>query len=103
MAVMRGTTPTIQYRFKTVDVSTIAVIYLSLKQGSVYIEKDKTESVVDTENHRVSWTLTQEETLSLNPYNDVEIQVRYRLNDGKAGGSRIKNVPAEKILKDGEI
>ena len=35
MAVMRGTTPTIQYRFKTVDVSTIAVIYLSLKQGSV--------------------------------------------------------------------
>lgn len=101
--MIRGTTPTVVYKFNVVDVSTISVAYLSLKQNNVYIEKDITTATIDAKENTVGWTLTQAETLQLNPYNQVELQIRYKLNDSKAGASKSVNVDVDKILKGGEI
>lgn len=37
--ITRGTTPKLKFLFKTVDVSEIAVAYLTVEQGDLKIEK----------------------------------------------------------------
>ena len=44
--IARGTTPTIRYTFSLVDVSAIVVAYLTIKQGSLVIEKDLTSATI---------------------------------------------------------
>ena len=100
--MMRGTTPIIRYTFNIINVSDIDVIYLTLQQAGVKVERDKSTAVI--EEGQVSWKLTQEETLRfLQSKALVQIQIRYRLNDGTAGGSKISLVDPEAILKDGVI
>ena len=102
-AIIRGTTPTIRYTFSSVQVSSIVAAYLTLKQGSTKIEYDLSTATVNTQCKYLSWELTQNDTLKLNPNTNVEIQIRYRLNDDTAGASAVTVVEAYKILKDGEI
>ena len=104
--MMRGTTPIISYTFHTIDVEDIAVIYLTLQQGGVKVERDITTATVETSQTvgKISWKLTQEETLKfLQSKALVQIQIRYRLVDGTAGGSKISQVDPQAILKDGVI
>ena len=104
MAITRGTTPSIKYKFNVVDVSDIAVAYMTIKQGTVMIEKDLSDANVDTEENSLTWTLTQDETLLIQYSSlSVSVQCRYRLADGTAGASRITSVPADAILKEGAI
>lgn len=63
--IIRGTTPTITFKFSAVSVSEIAVAYLTLKQGAVLVEKDITAATVDAEANTLSWTLEQADTLKL--------------------------------------
>lgn len=63
--IIRGTTPTITFTFSAVEVSDIAVAYLTLKQGAVLVEKDIAAALIDAENNTLSWTLAQEDTLKL--------------------------------------
>lgn len=102
-SVMRGTTPVIKYRFKVVDVSNIAVAYMTIKCRFATIERTLADAVIDTENNVLTWKLTQAETLSLPTNGTADIQIRYKLVDNTAGGSQICHVPVEKILKDGVI
>ena len=100
--VTRGTTPTICFTYTDVDTSRITVAYMTMRQrGQVVAEKELYQATV-TEG-RLLWTLTQEETLLLRPGYDVEIQCRYRLDDGTAGASEIFCLSASDILKDGVV
>ena len=104
-SIPRGTTPTIRHTFKRVDVSDIAVAYMTLKQGTLTIEKTLSEATVvhnETGNY-IEWRLTQAETLSINEKVNIEEQCRWRLADGTAGESPVAVVPPNRILKEGEI
>lgn len=89
--------------YKTVDVSTIAAAWLTIKQGTsgTTISKNLASAIVGATS--LSWTLTQEETLQIKDKGNVEVQCRYRLQDGTTGGSPVYNVPPCAILKDGVI
>lgn len=103
--IPRGTTPTIRHTFKRVDVSDIAVAYMTMKQGSLTIEKTLADATVvhtETDNF-LEWRLTQAETLSISDKVDVEEQCRWRLSDGTAGESPIAVLDPKRILKEGEI
>lgn len=102
-SVMRGTTPVIKYRFNVVDVSNIAVAYMTIKCRFATIERTLADAVIDTENNVLTWKLTQAETLSLRANDMADIQLRYKLSDGTAGGSQVYHVPVERILKEGVI
>lgn len=81
--IVRGTTPTVKYTFKVIDPENITVAYFTMWQGETDIlEKDLTEATI--ENGCLCWTLTQEETLSLDDKMQVEYECRYKTNDGSA-------------------
>lgn len=84
--IIRGTTPTIIYNFTTVDVTEIAVVYLTFKSnGSVIVRKDLSEATVGEAS--LTWLLTQEETLAFGPNQHATMMINYRLADGTRGAS----------------
>ena len=100
--ITRGTTPTIRYRFKTIDPSKIVVAYFTLKQNKILmLEKDLSEAIVG--ENTLSWSLTQEETLALNPKYSADFQCRYKTDDGSAFATREKDERVEDVQKDGVI
>lgn len=101
MAIIRGTTPTIEFIFTDVAVSDITTAILSLKQlGKTVIEHDISSATVD---ESLSWKLTQEETLSLNNRYDVEIVCDWKLTDGTRGRSHKLCTPVGNPGKDNVI
>lgn len=104
MIITRGTTPTITYHFRVVDPADFAAAQFIVKQGDdVLIEKTLEDAILDTEQHTLSFTLTQAETLRLLPQLEILLKLRYRMNDGKVGASKTVSVAPDQILKDGEI
>lgn len=101
--ITRGTTPSIRFSFNQINVSLISVIYLTIEQGSLVIEKDISTATVDPTHKFVEWAFTQEETLQFDEKMPVKVQIRYRLQDGKAYASKIFTVSPYDILKDGVI
>lgn len=100
--IPRGTTPTITFTYKTVPVNTISVAWLTMTQrGEVIVDKDLSTATIGIDT--LSWTLTQDETLKINPNAIVEIQCRYKTANGYAGASKIYEEKGGKILKDGVI
>lgn len=100
--IPRGTTAVIEYKFKTIDVSTITSCYLTIKQGDVEIEKDLSDATMDTTDNTLSWKLTQAETLGLNASKEVERQLRYK-TASNAYISPITKTRSYRILKEGVI
>ena len=102
--ITRGTTPTITYSFRVVDPADFAAAQFIMKQGSaVLIEKNLSDAVLDSTNNTLSFTLTQADTLQLEPRTIIYMKLRFRQNDGKAGASRTISVAPDQILKEGEI
>lgn len=96
----RGTTPTITVTLDT-DASELDVLYVTLAQlGKVLIEKALPDGEVT--GATVNFPLTQNDTLKLAAYTQVEIQVRGRVGV-HAFASDVLVVSVEKILKDGVI
>ena len=84
-SIIRATTPTIKYVFKTVRVEDITAAYMTIKmEESVLIEKDLTEATVSED--AITWTLTQQETLAMTA-DKVTIMLNWKLNDGTRGAS----------------
>ena len=107
-AITRGTTPTISYKFNIVDPADIVVAYLTLEQAGVEpVEKELSDAIIESD--RLTWRLTQEETLRFHAkhgiakYPPVKSQLRYRLKDGSAHATVISEIPLFSIMKDGEI
>lgn len=107
--IIRGTTPTITFTFTDIDVNELDVCYLTIKTStpallpetqSILIEKTLAEAEVG--ENSLSWHLTQEETLKIDPAMNLEIQIRYRIGT-QAYASRIFSETAYRILKGGEI
>lgn len=105
-SIVRGTTPTIRFTYNNVQVSDFVAAYLTISQkDEVLIEKDISNSYINSEKNYIEWKLSQEETLLLESgdrYN-VEVQCRFKLSDKIAGASRIYSMSAIDILKDGVI
>ncbi len=100
--VLRGSTPTFKYTFRVVDPADIAVAYLTISQfGTNVIEKTLADAEVGADS--LTWTLTQDETLALDDAADAEAQLRYRLRDNSAHGTKPQIFRPGKIFKDGEI
>lgn len=99
----RGTTPTLQLKLKTViDFGNIDQLYVTFSNTYTKLTLPIGRCTMDNENKTIEVTLTQEETLQFGA-SIVEVQVRIKLNDGKAYASSIANIEMNKILKDGVI
>ena len=83
--IIIGTTPTITYRFKVVDVSEITVAILTIKERGVnIIEKTLSDATIGEDS--LSWTLTQEETLSIGA-RAATMMLNWVTEDGTRGAS----------------
>lgn len=81
--VVRGTTATFKYKANTVNVSNVAVAFLTIKQfDNEKIQKDITSAAVNTTDQSISWKLTQTEALTLDPATTATAYCDVRLTDG---------------------
>ena len=98
----RGTTPTLTFDF-AFDASTVAAAGLNVEQlsSNTVIERNLDTAIAYEKS--LEWRLTQEETLKLSETGIVQVQVRWRLQDGTAGETPIFNVPPYGILREGVI
>ena len=82
--IIRGTTPTLKYTFSVITTADLTDAYLTVKKGgAVVVTKDLTAATV--EQKALSWTLTQEETLSVS--GSAEIMLNWKAQDGTRGAS----------------
>ena len=85
--IIIGTTPTITYTFKVVAVTDITKAILTIKErGATLIEKDLSDATVGEDT--LSWTLTQEETLSIGA-KSASMMLNWKLADGTRGASDV--------------
>lgn len=83
--IIRGTTPTIEFTFKVVDVSNISSAVLTIKQnGQIVVEKDKSSAAIGESS--ISWTLSQEESLSFGR-GEIWVMLNWLTADGARGAS----------------
>lgn len=96
--IIRGTTPVIEYVFKDVSLSDIAVAILTVKQDNVIkIEKPLQDAIV---GESIAWRLTQQETLQLKSRVDAILVCDWKLTNGVRGRSKILSVDVEDPGKD---
>jgi len=83
--IIIGTTPTITYKFKVVNVSEITVAILTIKERGVnIIELNLSDATVGEDS--LSWTLTQEETLQIG-VKTCTMMLNWKTEDGTRGAS----------------
>ena len=83
--IIIGTTPTITYKFKVVDVSDITVAILTIKERGVNIvELNLSDATIGEDS--LSWTLTQEETLLIGA-RTATMMLNWKTEDGTRGAS----------------
>lgn len=83
--IIIGTTPTITYKFKVVDVSEITVAILTIKERGVnIIELNLSDATIGEDS--LSWTLTQEETLLIGT-RTATMMLNWKTEDGTRGAS----------------
>ena len=62
--IVVGTTPTIQFKFNTIALSSLSQARLTIKRGNeIVLTKSLSDAAVEDE--AISWTLSQAETLSV--------------------------------------
>ena len=97
MVIWRGTTPTIQVVFKTIDPTSITNAKLTFytNQGTV-VEKNLAAAVVGATS--ISWTLSQQETLDIQSSGRMPLYVicNWLTSDGTRGVSVNDAVKFEK-------
>lgn len=83
--VIRGTTPTVKYRFKIVDVEDITEACLTIEQCEFLVDKPLSDAT--KEDNCLVWRLDQSETLALS-VGKAAMQVNWLLEDGTRGASK---------------
>ena len=99
--MIRGTTSTLQFAFPF-ELNNVAELWVTLKQDN-NIVLDKTLVDCELDGSVLTLRLTQQDTLKLNAFLPVAIQIRIRTNDGNAVASNIITTSVGQILKDGVI
>lgn len=97
----RGTTPIHEFTVD-MDLTNAVVVYVTYNQGSQTV-LEKTIEEMDITPEKISYRLTQKETLKFKSTLPVEIQIRCRMLDDTAYETDIINVKVDKLLKQGEI
>lgn len=108
----RGTTPTFHLYLDTdLDKDLLEAMWVTFKAPAAEVTKDFMDGDIsvtiqeggeyDGQWHVVC-QLTQEESLDFYK-GSIEVQVRFRLSNGKAYATNIPRVDIEKILKEGVI
>lgn len=96
--ITRGETPTIKYTFRTVDVRNIEVAYVTFVQdGIVKLEKDISSATIGPDY--ILWTLTQEESLSLD-LDSCCFMGNWRTIDGTRGVTRKRSFDVDYNFKE---
>lgn len=99
MEIIRGTTPSIIYKFDIVQPEHITVCYLLIKQkGQTVIEKTLNDAVVTSES--ITFTLTQQDTLQLITPFTAQIMIDWKTEGGVRGRSEIVEVGVKPSGKD---
>lgn len=84
-AIIIGTTPTIQYTFKTVSVEYITKAFLTVKKkGAIILKKELADATVGEDT--ISWRLTQSDTLAIGT-DGARIMCNWLTTDGTRGAS----------------
>ena len=85
-SIIRGTTPTLEFKYNDIHVGDIAVANLVIKQqGATKITKDITTAT--SGSNSLSWTLSQTDTLSLAPAKSATIVCDWKTSGGVRGRS----------------
>lgn len=95
-SIIKGTTPTIKWKFSTVDVANIAAAYFVMKSDEHSIEKTLASAAIA--DNALSWTLTQQETLAMEQH-DYILLLDWKLADETRGTGKpalIRILPAVK-------
>lgn len=99
MAIIRGTTPTVQFVFSDVEAAQIEVAFLFIKQKNTpVIERDI--STASSGDNYISWTLTQEETLALTESVTAKVVCDWRTFSGLRGRSEVFTANVESSGKN---
>ena len=90
--IIIGTTPTIKYKFKTVDVSEISEAILTIEDRRKTEKLRKTLDTATVGTDSIEWTLTQKETLSLGTGVPLTMMLNWITADGTRGASEEESV-----------
>lgn len=83
--IIIGTTPTITYKFKIVSPADFRTAILTIKnQSQTILEKTLADAVVGDDS--LSWTLTQQETLTIGT-RTAKMMLNWVTHSGKRGAS----------------
>ena len=95
--IIKGTTPSITYTFKTVRVADIQTAVLTMKKDDVTIVERNLDTATAGTNS-LTWKLTQQETL--NGLSGALMMINYVLTDGTRGASAKTPVQFEDNQKE---
>lgn len=100
----RGTTPTAVLTLPAeTPVANVDVAYFTMAvNGEPVLEKELADMTTDSANNTLTYKFTQAETLSFVAGTLVKYQWRWRIGTD-AFATQVYQVPADVILKDGEI
>lgn len=88
MTIIRGTTPTIKYKFTTIHGTDITVaVFTASQNGTVLVEKDLSDAVADSTS--ISWLLSQVDTLKLDADVPAKLMLNWKIADGTRGASKV--------------
>lgn len=93
---VQGTTPTHTFRL-SINTDSIAQVRISYAQEDKIVV-EKTESDCKMGEKSISVTLTQQETMKLNPKRFVEVQLKIMTDIGTVLASPVQKLTVEKIL-----
>lgn len=96
----RGTTPTLTFIVKGLEMETMDTMVITLKQENYIVNKTPT---YDNEDNTLKVTLTQEETLGFKPGKNVSVQIKAKSSAGKVVASNVKQMEVSNILNEEEI
>ena len=79
--------------------SEIAVIWVTYVQaGAIVLDKTTDDCIIS--DNKVTVNLSQEDTLKLEPWTSILIQIRIRLHDGRVTKSKIIQTTTDMLLKE---
>jgi len=100
--MIRGTTPLLTFTLP-VAVSGVTAAWATLSQPYSGTSITRSLSDMTASGYTLSFSLTQSETLSLNPSEKVKIQLRVKDNSNKAYASKTFSYAVMDILKEGAL
>ena len=108
MAIIKGTTPTIKYTFKTVNPTNISTAYLTVSQGENAMDRGSTVFELTTSDmtrgsNYITFKFSQAQTLLLKEDIPCDIQLRYKTSDGTVYATLHDREDVIYINKDGSI